>query len=242
MKHSINRLLKHGFPVCFATTILACHKAEDLKTPVIETQAITADNFVMYVTKDKPPADNYTYAEITIITQDLPPDYRALTATTDKGSFSNGASSYTRQLSVADTTRLYLRYNKAEIARVTASINNSSQRESFVNFLPAWPDLILIDPSVDTLPRRLSATAAIKATLTRSTGTVSDGQTIMFYDSTAATGTSAGIFVNTTPVTGGQASTQYWLQDTAYKGIVYIKGYVLTDIGKVVGVNRILVQ
>jgi hypothetical protein len=92
------------------------------------------------------------------------------------------------------------------------------------------------------LPASYSSQTLIKARLIRNIGSVSEGQSVQFYDSTSSN-KSVGIFLNITQSNGlGEATSQYWIQDTTFHGFVYIKGYVLTDKIKVIGMNRILIQ
>lgn len=202
------------------------------------------DTLVLTVSKNDVLADNYSYAEINATSKD--PTTLAKTKTikftTDKGSFSNDLKEITTNIGLDNVAKAYLKYNKPELVRVTATISNTYTKELFVKFVPALPDQIFIEPKTINLSSKLPSNSEIVARLVRSTGLVSDGQVVIFYDSTA-TNKSIGTFFNTTKSnTSGEATAQYSLQDSTYKGFVYIKGYVNDGAKKILGVNRILIK
>jgi len=202
-----------------------------------------ADTLKLLITRDNVPADNYSYAEITAITKKRPFANNQIVFVADRGTFTNNSSTYTIQASLNDTTKAYIKYSKSEPVRITATIYNTYSKEIYATFIPAWPGQIFVSPSVSTLPPLFTSMATITANLIRSTGTVTEGRIVHFYDSASVTGASIGTFLNTTLSNpSGIATSQYWLQDTSFHGFVYIKSYVDTDTGRVRGENRILIQ
>lgn len=199
-------------------------------------------NLQLTVSNDNVPADNTSYATISAAT--ALQSNTTVVFTTDKGVFSNGDTTYTAVVMPGESTNAYLRYNKAEIAKVTATISNQDTKETLINFLPAYPDTILVNPAVSTLPAAFTSTTLINTKLIRLNGTVSEGMVVTYRDSIGVPGGgSIGTFLNKTSADAqGNAVVQYWLQDDSYHGFVYIISEVTTNTRVVKGENRIFID
>lgn len=218
----------------------ACSKEPgELNTPQQVDNPLT-----LLITKNNIPADNYSYVEISAIVKKRPATNDLIVFTADKGLFANNSNTYSVNVSANDTTKAYIKYNKAELVRITATIFGNDTKEVYAKFLPAYPSQILINPDVTTLPPLFTSKSVVTAKLVRPAGMPSEGLLINFYDSAAVSGfRSVGTFLNNTySNSGGSATVEYWLQDTSFHGFVYIKGYLNSDTGKVIGVNRIFIQ
>ena len=203
------------------------------------------DSLMLVVTKNNIPSDNYSYAEISaVIEGNQALSNQIIIFSADRGLFSNDSSIYITNVSINDTAKAYIKYNKAEIVRISASISNANTKEAFVTFFPSYPDQILIAPDISVLTDSFGSNTIINTKLVRLNGTVNTGFVIHYYDSTATNpGRSVGTCLNSSLSDSiGNATTQYSLQDTSYHGFVYIKSYVDTDTGRVSGLNRIYVQ
>jgi hypothetical protein len=218
----------------------SCSKEPDeLKAPEQVDSSIG-----LIVTKNNVLSDNYTFGEISAVTKFRPNANDIIVFKADKGVFSNNSNTYSVNISSNDTTRAFLKYNKADIVRVTATIYNKYSKEVFVNFLTSFPTQILVSPDSSTLQPLFTSKCLVKSTLTRQIGGVSEGLITNYYDSVATSiGGSIGTFHNNTYSNAqGQTTVEYWLQDTTYHGFVFIKSYIGTDTGRVIGVNKIYIQ
>lgn len=203
------------------------------------------DTLKLFVQTDNIPADNISYAEIYTVTKNLDPANRSIIFTTDKGVFSNGEATYTIQAGANDTTRAFIRYNRADRIRIVATASAKYSKEIFLNFSTAYPNNSRLETDSAILTATLTAFTPVSVQLTRDPGTVSPGQVIHFYDSVAVAGArqSAGSFFNVTASDdSGKASAQYRIQRTDYTGLLYIKCYVETPAGRVYGENTVVVQ
>lgn len=220
--------------------IASCSKVPDeLKTPV----PIDSD-IELKVTRNNVISDNYSYAEISAITKVRPYANDLIVFKADKGLFSNNSSIYSVIVSSNDTTKALIKFNKVDNIRVTATVFNKFTKEVYVNYLTAFPSQIIVNPDSSSLNPSFFSKSLIKSKLIRQTGNVSDGLFVNYLDSVAKIGGgSIGTFLNSTfSDSQGQSTVEYWLQDTSYHGFVYIKSYVLTDTGKVVGYNKIFIR
>lgn len=198
----------------------------------------------LIVTKNNVPSDNYTFGEISAVTKFRPNGNDIIVFKADKGVFSNNSNTYSVNVSSNDTTRAFLKYNKSDIVRVTATIYNKYSKEVFINFLTSFPTQILVSPDSSTLQPLFTSKCAIKSKLSRQIGSVSEGLLTNYYDSTATSnGGSIGTFHNST-YSNSQSETivEYWLQDTTYHGFVFIKSFIDTDTGRVFGINKIYIR
>lgn len=221
-------------------------KGQTKTIPLTFSIAATAiDTLTIDTVTGNVPADDYSYAHIRVRANDtnLLKTMKTITFKTDKGKFANGDMTYTTNISLDGSANAYLKHNVAERAIVTATVGSTYTKELSVNFTPALPHHVFIDLTQSTIDRLPGATAPLSARLTRDKGKPSEGQTVFFSDSTAA-GNSAGIFLQTTASgKDGIATTTYSLQDTTYKGYIYLIGKIATGNGDTVrGTNRILVQ
>jgi hypothetical protein len=226
--------------------LCSCDKSQNpgpLQPPNLQTGP-ASDTLKITVNGNNIPADNYSYAEIVAVSNLPAPLSRNITFTTDKGLFSNNSATLTLATGANDTTRAYLRYNKAEPARVTATVASNYSKEVFVNFINAFPTQVNVTADSTVLVHSLTAKSRVFATLLRNPGTASEGQAVHFYDSTASAPLrSIGSFFNTT-LSGstGQVSADYRLTDNTFTGLVYIKCYIDTPGGRIYGQNVILLQ
>lgn len=226
-------------PLLVCLLIISSCKKDPLKAPEQVDSSIE-----LIVTKNNVPSDNYTFAEISAITEYRPNANDLIVFTADKGVFSNNSNTYSVNVSSNDTTRAFLKYNKSDIVRVTATIYNKYSKEVFVNFLTSFPTQILVSPDSSTLQPLFTSKCLIKSTLIKSVGSISEGLLTYYYDSIATpSGGSIGTFHNSTYSNSqGETTVEYWLQDTTYHGFVFIKSYIDTDTGRVIGINKIFIQ
>src|SRR5437868_15487207 len=104
--------------------LISCSKEPgNLVPPNLVSPAV--DTLKISLTNNNEAADNYSYAEIVAVTNLPYPTSRSITFTTDKGLFSNNSNTYTLQTGANDTTRAYIKYNKAELVRVTATVTGT---------------------------------------------------------------------------------------------------------------------
>ena len=151
----------------------------------------------LLVTKDNVPSDNYSFAEISAITKFRPNANDIIEFRTDKGLFSNDSKEYSVNVSSNDTTRAFLKYNKPDIVRVTATIFNKYSKEVYVNFSTSFPTQILIYPDSSSLQSSLTSKSLITSKLVRRAGIVSEGLNLSYFDSISTSmGGSIGIFLN----------------------------------------------
>ena len=201
------------------------------------------DTLILPTIRDSVAADNYSYDEVVAKTK-TPGEIqgRQVSFTIDKGSFANGSQQYTVTFGIDSTVSIFVKHNRSEFVRLTATVNNSYSKQLNLFFSIAYPDHVSVDPDSLLMTRIPGNHTAVIARLMRSVGTASEGQTVNFYDSTD-TGGSVGSFTNTTPSNNlGTASANYYIQDTSYKGYVYIKAYVQTPAGRVLGSSKILMR
>ncbi len=241
-----------GSAKIFATALQAgiayIRVKSDQITKTIEVKfqppATQVDNFTFTVTKNLVPADNYSYAEISVEAKDLNilKSMNQVKFTADRGSFTNDSKEYNVVVGLDGKAKVYLKYNKAELIRITATAGTNYSKELFVQFTQAWPDQILVEPSAAEIVGKTGASISIRTKLLRDKGVVSDGIPVIFED-TNENGKSIGIFVNTTKSNStGESFTEYLLQDANYKGLISIKATVNGEQGKITGVNRILIK
>lgn len=211
----------------------------ELKSP---TAADSSTELI--VTKNNVLSDNYSFAEISAITIFRPTANDIFVFKADKGVFSNNSSTYSVNVSSNDTTRAFIKYNKPGVVRVTATVFNKYSKEVYVNYLTSFPSQMLVNPDSISLQSSFTSKCLIKTKLLRQVGNVSEGLTVNYYDSTATlSGGSIGTFINNTySDLQGQATVEYWLQDTSYHGFVFIKSYIDTDAGRVRGLNKIYLR
>lgn len=186
-------------------------------------------------------ADNFSYAAIkaSVSGNDLsqPVVFRTL-----RGHFSNGLDSQSVKPASDGTATAYLRHDHAENVEVSATVSGVFTSRITVPFTIALPGEINVGISANTFPPRLTSEAIVTATLTRSQGTPSVGQSLSFTDSTAGA-THPGVFLNTTlSNASGIATARYRLLDTLYRGAVYLSVSVDTGNKQVRGKNIIIVQ
>jgi hypothetical protein len=220
-------------------------KGQTRTIPLSFSFAKGIDTLSMTVITDSVAADGYTYAQIGIRANDtnLLQEMKSIALRTDRGTFANGSTAYSQNIGLDGLINVYLKNTGAGRVTVTATVSGTYSKEVSVHFLTAYPDHLFLDPEAATIASLPGTTVDVSARLTRNTGRPSDGQSVYFYDSTA-TGASVGTFLATTNSgSGGIASTKYSLQDTSYKGYIYLIGKADKGNGGTVrGMNRVLVQ
>jgi hypothetical protein len=218
-------------------------KPGELVQPRID-QTIAQGDVSLSLVKDSLPADNYTLAEIklTLATNDFTAGTQ-IAFKTDDGSFANGSKSYVITAASSGTFSAYLKSDTATASNVSVVINNNFSGTTQVHFRPAPPDNTTLEPDMAIVQDKSTSKVNLTAILSRTIGTPSKGQGLTFYDSTAIGGKSVGLFTNATLSNSANVVTaEYLLQDTTYKGYIYLKGYALNGKIKVIGITRILVQ
>ncbi len=211
---------------------------------IIEMEFFTVgmDSLLLIVKQENVPADNSTYAKISAINVSKHEQVTTINFTADFGTFSNNDAGFEVHVSSHDTANVFLKSKTAGLVRVTASIGGSVASETMVRFLPSLPDQLIIEPDSSSLRPLYGSKSKIKAKLTKYVGTVSEGQVLLFSDS-SSTGASVGSFLNTTlSDSNGMAFAEYWVQDTSYHGFVYIKGKIITNEGFVSGMGKIYIK
>ncbi|RDB03831.1 hypothetical protein [Runella aurantiaca] len=216
-------------PIMSKTDKVKFYKVEaTVITPSIETNDVDADNFTNNVLslKSVPPSSN-----------------KLVHFVAEKGTFISGTNTFSTTMPSTGIVKAYLKHNKPEDVKVVATVGSTYSTEMTVKFKAALPTIAIITSDLKSLPPKLNSVTPVKAQLLRSTGSVSEGQHIVFYDSTTS-GARIGTFFNTTTSsTSGIVTAEYSIQDTTKTGFVYIKCYILTPSGRrVLGENRILIK
>ncbi len=220
-------------------TLIACSdEPEVLKS----SQGITGE-LTLEVAVGNVPADDYSYAEVSATITGRSSANDRIIFTAENGAFANGMTKDTVVAASGETVKVYLKDNRVERVKVTATAFGKA-KEVFIDFTPAYPDRLIVNPDIGTLPSEYTSTSFIITYLVRNSGTASQGQRISYRDSIAtAEGGSIGTFTqNTQSDTVGNAMVRYWVQDTTYHGFVYIKGEIQTPTGIKKGENRIYID
>lgn len=220
------------------------NKPSGLVSPQID-QSIAAGDVAITVPVNDVIADNYSQSQISVQIKSLSdiPLNTSVTFTSNRGTFTNGSNSYSVILGTDGTANAYLKNNTAAAVTVTVSIGNYFSKTVMVTFSTALPDQIVLSPDIAIFPNASTATVNLVAGLSRINGTPSIGQALTFTDSTATNGKSVGTFLN---ISASDASNsvkaQYILQDTTYKGYIYLKAALPTAPLTTFGMTRILIQ
>lgn len=239
------------FLILFAYFLLwSCtEEPGSLNTPNFVNQPINTINtndVELFITKNNIPADDYTYAEIALKINKRLFTNNEIVFATDRGTFTNNSNKYVVVSSINDTVFVYIKHSKSESIRLTANVFGNYFKEIIVTFIPALPDKIYINSNANSLPSSFSSRAQITAKLIKLIGTVSEGQSVTFYDSieNCVSANCVGAFFNTTlSDNNGLASSEYLLQDKNFHGLVYIIGSIQTSSGMIIrGYNRILIE
>ncbi|MEL1246320.1 hypothetical protein AAEO56_18755 [Flavobacterium sp. DGU11] len=221
--------------LCLA--LIAC---SDEPEPLKSAQSIQGD-IALEATVNNAPADNYSYAEVTaMITGRLSASDQVI-FTAENGLFANGAATYTVTAVSGQAVKAYLKYDRAGQVRVTAAAFGKT-KEVFLNFVPAWPDALMLSPDTGSLASEYTSNSLITTRLLKNTGVPTQGLLISYRDSIAGGG-SVGTFLNNTQSdANGNATVRYWVQDTTHHGFVYIKGEISTPTGVKKAENRIYID
>jgi hypothetical protein len=239
--------MKFTLIILFTVLFSACSsEVEDLAPPpaIIMVPPTPLDSLQLSVRTNNVPGDNFSYAEIIAVAKPTSQPGRNIVFTTDKGLFSNNSNTYSLLPGANDTTRAYLRYSKPDLVRVTAALGTYS-KELYITFVPAYPTQIFLNPDSTTLPRIVGIKTKITTNLYRVLGTVSEGQQVVYYDSVAAPPpirSVGGFFNSTLSNSAGVSTSEYRLLDITYTGVVYLKCYADTPIGRIYGQNIIIIQ
>lgn len=188
------------------------------------------------------PADNYSYATVVVRSKD--PDIintsREVAFTTDKGLFSNGEKSYTTTTTIDGTATAYIKCSQPDLVIIKATIAAAFSRETQLRFIPAIPDYINVDVP-GNLRNALDANTVVTALLTRTYGTASAGQRVTFT-AQKPSGEVIGTFINEkVSNSNGEASANFWVQDTSYAGMILIKATVVDGTNIITGKNQLLI-
>jgi len=235
--------MKYSLVICILLIMSCSDKTTDLIPPNLTASPVNTSEIALTVITDNIDADGVKYAELLFkVGPTVLAKYKEVNLDISPiGKFNNGATTQKLTIDVTGEAKIFAVSNVQGTATIKATAGDFS-KQAVVHFLPAYPDQIFIEPDSTFLPAMPGAKTIVKARMTRASGQVSPGQTITFYDSTI-NNASAGIFLNTSLANAsGIATTEYWLQDTSYHNYVYIKGYVLTNSGRVTGVNRIRIR
>lgn len=223
--------------------ITSCSKkAEDLQAPKFDS--VNTDNVSLTLIKDSVIADGTTNAEFLIkVNSSVVKTYKEVVLSVSPiGKFPDGSTSLNTTIDASGEAKIFINSFAKGISTVKADITNLCSKSASVHFITSFPEQILMQPAVNTMPSSLTSSASITAKLIRSNGSVSNGFYVNFYDSTT-TNLSVGVFLNTTASNNSsECTTTYSIQDTSYHGLVYIKGYIMTNTGKITGFNKILIQ
>lgn len=234
--------MKYIFTLALFSILL--HSCISDEPDAIRTNPLITNALHLEVVNDNVPADNYSYAQVRLIVKGNAVD-TPVTFTIDKGEFANNAKTYNVTVSSQDTVKAYIKFNKADIVKVTATAFNDT-KEVYVTFKPAYPSLIIVNPDVTMLPPLLASQSTITSNLIRINGKVTQGMVVYYHDSIATpAGGSIGAFFNSTySDADGNATVKYGLQTTTYQGFVYLKAVVENESGVVIakGENRIVIQ
>lgn len=192
--------------------------------------------------KNNQPADNYTYATVVVRSKDpgIINTSREVTFTTDKGLFSNGDKSYTTTTTIDGTATAYIKCSQPDAVIIKATIASAFSRETQLRFIPAFPDYINVEIP-GNLKNALDANTIVTALLTRTYGTASAGQRVTFT-AQKPSGEVIGTFLNEKASnSNGEASANFWVQDTSYAGIILIKATVVDGANIITGKNQLLI-
>ncbi len=199
------------------------------------------DILSLQLLSDSIAADNYSYAVIKASSSDSDMNIKqSITFTTDKGTFADGNKTYTVQTGLDGTVKVYVKSAIADVIRVMATVQSIYTEEVFIRFMPAYPDYVTVDVP-GTIANSLSAKVNVKTQLMKITGTLSAGLPV-FYTAKKASGGTIGSFFNTTlSNSGGASSADFWIQDTAYSGYIYIRAFVVNKNDTISGTSQLLI-
>ena len=241
MKYAINLYILFNL-----LSIMSCSdKTGELIKPDLSPASLNADDFILSVTKDNVPADDYSYAAVDI---ELKPTAIAakgviLTLITDNAIFSNGQKTISFPVSADTRISVNLKSDRAESAVVRLNVGEKFTKAINVRFIDALAEALILESSQPSLSHKSASAVSLKASLSRINGKTTNAQLVNYYDSAATGAKNVGTFLNVTRSDAtGISGADYFLQDTTYRGFVYLKGFVGTGPNKVIATTRILIN
>lgn len=237
MKYIINIIL-----ITAASLIMVCCSKE--ADPLVPTkfEEVKPGDLSLSLLGDSITADGITYARFLLkMNRELLSNHRTVTFTISPiGKFSNGNNTTTSTFDENGESIVYVSSVNVGMATVKAEISNLTSLSASVNFVTSFPEQLLVSPAVGTMPSGPVSSTNIVTKLVKASGVVSEGLTVFYYDSTS-TGNSVGAFLNVTGSSNtGESTATYAIQDTSYRGFIYLKTYVVTKAGKVRGSAKVL--
>lgn len=196
-------------------------KKPDLPTPS------AGDILTVNLVKDSIPADNYSVALITArVDSAIVDTTNTVTFTTDQGTFASGSNTYSTTFDLHGVARAYLKSQSPQVAHVGVTVGSNYTQTVDVHFIPSWPDTLYINVQASAT-NALDTRVDVTAQLYKLTGGMTAGLAVDFNAMDSA-GKLIGTFTNVKPSdVSGNATGQFWLQDTMYTGFVYIHGKML---------------
>ncbi len=226
-----------------ATVKVTVNDLYSREIPVHFVSRTSPDSIItLEAVKNNQPADNYTYAAVVVRSKDpgIINTSREVTFTTDKGLFSNDEKSYTTTTAIDGTATAYIKCSQPDLVIIKATIATAFSRETQLRFVPALPDYINVEIP-GNLKNALDANTTVTALLTRTYGTASAGQRVTFT-AQKPSGETIGTFLNEkVSNSSGEATANFWVQDTSYAGMVVIKATVADGTNVITGKNQVLV-
>jgi hypothetical protein len=231
--------------IFIVATISSCREVDDLLPPNLTQPVVQETDIIMSVVKDNVPADGVNYNEILVkIDNTLKNNFNeVIFEISPNGKFSNGAVAQKVPIDVNGEARVYAESTSVGTSIVRATVGTYTRQIGTI-FEKAWPDQIIVESDSVFLPALPGMNTAVRAKLSRSTGVISPGITVLFTDSTGVNSKpSVGVFLNTTVSdASGFSTTRYWLQDTTYHGEVYLIAIVQAQDGEKRGRTRVRIR
>jgi hypothetical protein len=202
--------------------ITALDAGRDLE--VAFTRVNPADIIAIIEPRSLTPADGVTTVRITArVASDLPAGRRRVTFRTSLGGFVPGrVGEFSAEADGSDSASADLSSLVSGEAHVTATVDGSTS-ETYVRFIPALPDRILLGISSATL--RAGGSVTITVTLLRSIGTVTARLPVELSAETER-GAAIGTFSGNAVAENGVASITFYPGQTLYVGAVVIRASV----------------
>jgi hypothetical protein len=224
------RNIWHLISFLLLATALSCQKsgaiapAEKILRLQLDTNGVAAPNYAI-------PADNYSYSQILAIADSSVVDTTTtIVFTTDNGTFSTGGQSATVKIDLHGMASVFLKSKSVVSAHVQATIAGNYTQNISVTFVTAYPDSLFVNlpDSANDLPEtRIN----FNTILYKHHGSSSPGLNIG-YEGFDNNGNSLGYFYDPTPSdTTGNATAQFWLNNSNYVGFIFIKAYIVIATG-----------
>lgn len=216
-------------PVVVAFMVYSCRK-----TQVNNENAITVT-----LQSDTLIADGVSKVKIDLVLNEAIEDRSGITINVSTSLGTLSASSVTTD--ATGHAFLYLSSDVTGTATITSSINTAIVTNELIcsSALPESISVLLPDAVMN---HNLNTTLEVDGLLLRTTGTPSPGLFIDF-NAVDSGGTSKGIFLNH-QLSGAddKAHATFHLQDSSYRGLLFIKAVYMGTTDTIYGQNQILVQ